>query len=131
MAEKIIEMSIDKYEALLTWARVGAEQSNQGLEFRALRNRIDDIHGIDRYTLVIRWQRLTAWGAIPPGQLHDAVPTPKGETRVLELLRPPTRADVLAALEGEIFHEALIWVTADPQGQLGWYELELFPWQGG
>ena len=129
MEARTISLTSDEYEALLNWAKLGATNLDQ-LAFLAMRRRIDVAHQIKRYTLVIRWQRLTEWNTVIPGQALDALPTPRGETRVLELLRPPMRADVLAALEGEIFHEALLWVTADPKAELGWCDLEHFPWQG-
>lgn len=130
MASNTIALDRDQYEALLNWARLGASENDELPQFNALRKHVDLDHNITRYTLVIRWQRLTAWGVSPARQALDALPTPRGETRVLELLRPPTRADVLAALEGELFHERLIWVTRDPRGEVGWYDLENFPWQG-
>jgi hypothetical protein len=118
----LIELTKHEYEALLNWARVGAAESEQTDAFLALRKRVDWEHDIRRYTIVIRFDHLPTMPA--PGITE----TPKGNLKMLELLRPPTREDVMTALEGENFNQHLVWVTADPEGEVGWYDLDHFPW---
>jgi hypothetical protein len=112
----------EEYEALLNWARVGALESDQEAAFLTLRKRVDAAHGIQRYTLVIRWEQL------PQKPAPGILPTPQGEVIVLEQIRPPTPEDVMQALSGKQFHPSLVHVTRDPSGEVGWYDLEHFPW---
>jgi hypothetical protein len=129
MAATMIALSPEQYEALRAWAKAGVRDTTDGDELLMLLKRIDVEHNIQRYTLVVRWQRLVAWGTVLPAEPLGTPQTPRGETRVIELLRPPTRGDVMAVLEREIYHESLVWVTADPAGEVGWYDLAHFPWQ--
>ena len=41
----------EEYEAMLNWARVGASEGAQLVDFTAMRNRIDHLNGLQRYTL--------------------------------------------------------------------------------
>lgn len=117
-----IELTTHEYEALLNWARAGASAADQTDAFLGLRKRVDGEHDIRRYTLVIRFDQL------PTAPAPGITETPKGNVKMLELLRPPTREDVMTALEGENFNLRLVWLTADPEGEVGWYELEGYPW---
>ena len=112
----------EEYEALLNWARVGASEGGHSIDFTAMRNRIDRLNGLMRYTLVIRYE------ALPEAPRPGISPTARGITKVLELLRPPTREDVIQALGEESYHPSLVLVTADPNAEVGWYELDRFPW---
>lgn len=112
-----------EYEALLNWARVGAEQAEAETSFYALRKKIDSNNGITRYTLVIRYEQL------PQQPTPGITQTPRGNTKTIELLRPPTPDDVIQALAGETFYPGLVHLTADPNGEVGWYNYEAYPWQ--
>lgn len=117
-----IALSVPEYEALLSWARVGAEESKEELAFLTLRNRIDRAHGLARFVLNIRYTPL-------PERFIGKVPgAPREDLRTLELTRPPTINDVRVALEGLQYQSAQVLVTTDPQAQVGWYDLEHFPW---
>lgn len=117
-----MDITGEQYEALLVWARAGAEAADQEAAFLALRKAIDLEHLISRYTLVIRYEQL------PEQPRPGESVAPKGGTKLIELTRKPTRDDVEDALRGETTYSGLIYVTADPNGEVGWYELEQYPW---
>jgi hypothetical protein len=118
----MINLLNTEYEALLTWARVGAEELEDETPFYALRKKIDVNNGISRYTLVIRYDQL------PQQPTPGITQAPRGNTKTLELTRPPTPDDVIQALAGETFYPGLVYLTADPNGEVGWYNYEVFPW---
>jgi hypothetical protein len=117
-----ITLQNDEYDALLVLARAGAEAGSQVEVFFNLRKQIDFANGLRRTAILVRYDTLP-WVA-GKEQLYG----PRGETLLLELLRPPTREDVMIALSGKRTAPALIHVTRDPNGVVGWYELDLFPW---
>lgn len=118
-----ITMSSLEYEALLNWAQAGAEMDDELTIYRAMRSKVDLDNNISRYTLIIRWE------PIPQAYRPGLPTTPKGETKKLELTRKPTLDDVKDTLEGESWDPRLVWVTADPNGAVGWYDLDKYPWQ--
>jgi hypothetical protein len=118
----MVALTIDEYEALMFWAKEGAGEFEQLPDFFAMRKRIDAQHNLQRYCLTIRYTEL------PQRPVVGDSATPKGNAIVLELLRPPTREDVFKALEGKNYHASSVYLTADPYGEVGWYELEAFPW---
>jgi hypothetical protein len=118
----MIDMLNAEYEALLNWARIGAEEAEQETEFLALRKKIDHSNVITRYTLVIRYEQL------PQQPTPGITQAPRGNTKTIELTRPPTPDDVIQALVGETFYPGLVHLTADPLGEVGWYALEDYPW---
>ena len=121
MADKI-EMTPTEYEALLSWARVGAEAREELDTFLGLRVRLDRAHGLMRFVLHIRYTPL-------PERFVGVVPgAPREDMKTLELTRPPTINDVRLALGDTPHHDSMVLVTTDPTATVGWYDLEHFPW---
>lgn len=118
----MVALTIDEYEALLSWAKTGATELGQLPAFLSLRKGIDNQHRLQRFSLTVRYTEL------PQRPVIGATDTPKGTAALLELLRPPTREDVFKLLEGKNYHASSVYLTADPYGEVGWYELEAFPW---
>lgn len=118
----MISLTPVQYEALLAWAKVGAEADGAGPVFLAFRQKVDSFNAVRRYTLVIKYDTL------PQKPYLGMNAVPRGLTKVIELHRPPAREDVLAALRDERFDEPLVYVTADPNGEVGWYQLNDYPW---
>lgn len=119
-----IELTETQYEVLLGWARMGAEQAgrDQFEAFHTVQKTVDLRHKIMRYTVLVKY--------LPkpnPVVLGETV-APKGEQVTITQTRPITREDVFMALEGKPYHPSMVWVTGDPYGEAGWYELEAFPW---
>jgi len=117
----IVKLTRNEYEALLNWARDGAIEADAFVTYQALKASIDQSNGLRRYTLTI------AWNVLPEARAPSltALGTMK---RTIDLARPPTKADVLTALTDEHYHESSVLVTADSNGEVGWYDLEHFPW---
>lgn len=110
----------NQYEALLKLAAVA--YGGDDPVFLKLRSDIDRANGLTRYVLVIRYE------VLPQVVINGLSHTPKGETIRLEQTRPPTREDVDTALQGVRYHPSLVWITADPRGEVGYHELDNFPW---
>ncbi len=109
-----------EYERLLAWAKVGTDAS---AEFYEVRTAIDRRNAVSRHTLMVRWQE------VPAQKNPVPVPAtyPELQTTLLEMTRPITRDDVLLALVDKPTTPALIYVTADVTGHVGWYELDSYP----
>lgn len=115
----MIEMTAAQYENLLRYAAVGAAAQLETANLLTLRAAVDDLNGVTRRSLAIRYQ------AVPAApQPNPPVPYPPSVTFVLELLRPITRQDVDEALRGVETIPALVTVTPDPQQIVGWTLLE-------
>ncbi len=118
-----ITMTSLEYEALLNWAKIGAEQNGETNTYEAMRSRVDLDNAITRYVLIIKWEPI-------PQVYRPGLPTvPKGETKRIELTRKPTLDDVKDVLAGESWDPRLVWVTSDPNGEVGYYDLDQYPWQ--
>jgi hypothetical protein len=105
--------------ALLRYAEPGAASLDETAQFLVLRTAIDDLNGISRYTLSIKWQSVPQ-GPPPP----DVTEYPVMQTATLTLTRPITRNDVDERLRGETTGAGLVLVTPDPQALVGWTVLE-------
>lgn len=114
----MITMTRQQYEALYQLAR--AQNSR---EANALRQDIDDANDITRFFLWIRWQDVT--GSIPT-HLNSFMNWPPEQQFLLELDRTPARVDVDAVLRDQAVNPAAVFVTADPQGVVGWTELDSY-----
>lgn len=112
----MISMTRQQYEALYRLAR-----EHNSSEANALRQDIDDDNGIARFFLWIRWQDVT--GAIPT-HLNSFMNWPPEQQFLLELDRTPERNDVDAVLRDQAVNPAVVFVTPDPQGVVGWTEIE-------
>ncbi len=120
----MITLEDSEYEALLGWARLGAENAEQAIPFVLMRKAIDQRNKIKRYTLLIRIDTLPQ-RQMPSSQSGSII---QGETFVLEQTRPPTREDVVQALQGQAYVPQNVFVTRDPEGVVGWYQLDSFRW---
>lgn len=119
----MITMRNEEYEALVNWGKFGAEELEEDIAFAQLRKSIDARNGIQRYTLLVRYQPL------PEKQGPNIVGASiiSGDTLVIEQHRPVTREDVLQRLEGVTYLQPNVFVTRDPAGAVGWYQLNAYP----
>lgn len=121
----MIELNEAQYEILLDWAKTGAGVTGVTPVFLAVRKKIDAANSIQRFTLVIRYEGLPQTGFV------GLTPSPREKTKTLEQKRPFTRDDVILALKDETYLLNQVYVTMDPLGEIGFYELDAFPWDRG
>jgi len=124
MGDPMITLEDSEYEALLWWARLGAEELEQDTTYGEMRKKIDLRNKIRRYTLLIRLESLPQ----TPMPSSKGTITIAGETIVLEQTRPFTREDVVQALHNRTYAPQSVFVTRDPEGIVGWYQLDSFRW---
>ncbi len=121
------EVSEDEYEYLLYLAKAGVEHlttadPQAGSALLVLQQAVDRRNGITRDKLLVRWQ------SVPVGMPSGGAPAqyPAFKTITLEnYQRKLTRDDVNEALRGESTTPALVHVTKDPLGLVGWTELDV------
>lgn len=117
----MISMTQAQYDAMLRYASAGSTALAETAEFLLLRNAVDDLNAISRYTLSIRWQSVPE-GVPPPGTTEY----PPMQYRTLEMSRVITRTDVDEVLRGEVTLPELVHVTPDPQLLVGWTLLDTY-----
>lgn len=117
-----ITMTPGQYQALLHYAEAGAGEYDVVTEFEALRSSIDTANGVTRYVLVVRYQEVPQ----APAVIGRTEPYPAGMDIRIEQTRPITRADVDAVLLNKQTTSALVLVTPDPRGVVGWSELDAY-----
>lgn len=113
-----VKLKRSEYEALRSWAADGVDGEAEPA-LQALVTTIDRRNKLQRYTVVI------AWTALPESGYGTVL---GGARKTIELSHAPTKADIFTALAHEHYHESSVLVTADPNGAVGWYDLEHFPW---
>lgn len=111
-----ITMLRSEYESLLSLAQQASRTGTL-----TLRASIDTANGIERFPLQIRWKDV---GGRPPARLDMFQGWPAQETAFLELERPVTRNDVDALLRTRAVNPAVVMVTPDPDGIVGWTFLD-------
>lgn len=90
---------------------------------RTLRAEVDAVNDIERFGLQIRWQDL---GGQVPRRIDLGKPWPPKMTFYLEMQRRITREDVDAVLRTQAISPAVVQVTPDPEGRVGWSELDVY-----
>ena len=120
-----VMMTRAEYEALLSWARLGAEEAGQYAAYLERRHAVDVANGLQRYTLVLRYDALPEQSLAASLEGGLAVGP---YVKVLELWRKPTPEDVAAAMATVPHIAGSLLITADPLGAVGWYEVDKFPW---
>ncbi len=111
----MVQLDEDQLRALTAWARLGASEDGQLAAYWPLLKRIYAQNSLKLYLLTVRYE------PIPETR-------PPMITRVVELSRPPVRADIDELLRGETYRAESVLVTADPEGLVGWCDLDHFPW---
>lgn len=114
-----VTMSRSQYEALRT-----ATLENDQASAANLLKKIDKANGLMRYTYVIRWLEASAgvprkvdiWKGWPPEQQISVT-----------VDQPLSKVDVENMVRNKGVNPVGIQVTADPEGVVGWYELDAFP----
>lgn len=119
----MITMRDEEYEALRNWAIVGAEESEEEGALAQMCKSIEAKNNVQRYTLLVRYQPLPEKGT--PSIMGTSVIA--GDTIVIQQRRPVTREDVLQRLEGLTYLQPNVFVTRDPNGAVGWYQLDAYP----
>jgi hypothetical protein len=117
-----ITMSRDQYDVIMKWARTGAIQQKVQDSFFLIRKKIDATNAVKRYSLAVRWTPLAERPSGPSGITPSVVVT------IGEFERPPTRDDVTLLLANEQYNLQSVQVSADPNGVLGFYEIDKYPW---
>lgn len=117
-----VTMTPEQYDIIMKWARTGAINAQQQDQFFLLRKLLDATNNVKRYSLAVRW---TPLGERPSGASGI---TPAVIITIGEFTRPPTPEDVPLLLSNERYDERSLTVSADPNGVLGFYELDRFPW---
>jgi hypothetical protein len=117
-----IKMSRDQYDALTKWAQTGAITKGEQASFFLIQKQIDALNEVKRYTLAVRWTPLAERPTGPNGI------TPAVVISIGEFSRPPTPEDVPFLLANEQYDLRSVQVSADPNGVLGFYELDKYPW---
>lgn len=115
-----MEITREQYEALLNLARQQSPEQTQQIS-----DLIDRVNGITRYHLHLRWQDV---GGQPPPRIELGKGWPVETTIHLVQDRPFASSDVDEFFENNTINPVTIHVTKDPNGELGWYELNAFPW---
>ncbi len=117
-----ITMTRAQYDALLAAALVADPT------VKTLGKTIDKANGITRYILQIRWQDM---GGTPLRRIELGKPWPEELTYKLELERPIARADVNTVLATQASNPVEVWVTPDPDGLVGWTEIDSYSFSSG
>lgn len=102
-------------------ALVAAGLASNTAEVERLRDIIYTANSIRIYRLSIRWQNV---GGQPPPRIELGLGWPQDQTYLLELERAIAREDVDTVLTTNAVNPALVMVTPDPNGELGWTLLE-------
>lgn len=114
-----VTMSRSLYESLRT-----AILDNDQTGAKQLLKKIDKANGLMRYTYVIRWLEASAgvprkvdiWKGWPPEQQIKVT-----------VDQPMSKVDVENLVKNKGVNPVGVQVTADPNGVVGWYELDVFP----
>jgi hypothetical protein len=110
-----------QYESLIAMALQANPQ-----QARILRTEVDRTNAIQRHGLLVRWQDLG--GAVPPRR-ELGKPWPPKEQHYIEMTRRITRQDVDDVLRAQAINPCIVQVTPDPDGRVGWSELDVYDFE--
>lgn len=111
-----IFMTRAQYDALLSAAQIGNLAAAT-----ILQRDIDKANSITRYILNVRWQDI---GGQPPPRIELGKGWPVEMTYKIVMERPISRADVDIVLQTNTSNPVSVMVTPDPNGIVGWHNLE-------
>lgn len=117
MGDEEITLPLSRYEAIVEAALDGDLDEVRRLDELARREA-----GVVRYVLWVRWVQLE-------GRAHrrpDVVNWPPERRIKLTRSVPFEKQDVLDALDARKANPIAVHVTSDPDGELGWFELDAF-----
>lgn len=118
MTQKI-ELEATEYNRLIDAALAGDRELVERID-RSIRRRT----GLRRYTLWVRWVSLRGRNVPPP----DVTDWPEELKRRIVMDRAISRDDVEALIRSLDTNPIAVHVTNDPEGEIGWSELEHFQW---
>ena len=113
-----IVINVSKYDALVAAALEGDLESVRRLDID-IRNEA----GAEQFRVWVRW--IDIGGAPKPS--HSPVEWPFTQKGEIVLDRAIEKDDVLSYLDNRSTEVTSVHVTRDPEGVIGWYELESFP----
>ena len=119
-----ITMSLEDYEALVTFARSDAPSAEKRRSIEAFLRTIEKANGINRYFLWVQWQELGY--ALPATAVFPEVWPPELRASLERTDRAIARADVDAVLASRATRPTTILVTTDPGAELGWTAIDDF-----
>jgi len=119
--EQHVKLTRAQYEALASLARRGPADPVHLDEFL---RKIEKDNNIQRYQLRIRWQEMDT--PMPPNVDYPREWPPTQESSLSRIDRPIARMDVDAEIARLATNPVGITVTRDPQGLVGWTQLEKF-----
>lgn len=121
-----MEITFEDYEAFIFLARKGATTDTAVLALENFLKDIEKRNGITRYFLWIRWQE--AGAPIPAGSTRNFPTTwpPTQQFKLEQVSRPIARTDVEQVVSKRATKAIGVLVTRDPNGQVGWSELDGF-----
>ena len=113
-----ISMEAAWYDALVDAALAGDTD-----QVRTIDNRIRTQAGIVRFRVWVRWLEV---GGSPAPRAHPQN-WPVEQTAEIVMDRAVSRDDVIGFLKNKSLDAVEVHVTYDPNGKVGWYELDAFP----
>ena len=126
-----LTITTEEYEALLYFARLGANASGQ---FQPMSDKVRDIdkfakniesrNGINRYAVWVRWQELDA--PLPATTDFPNTWPPLLQAFIEQTERPIARPDVDRVLASKAQNPQLVMVTKDVGAVYGWTKIEDF-----
>lgn len=119
----MITMNEYDYDALLSYATTGANTLGEAAALAVLKKKIDNFNNVERFAVLVAFASLPVKASVTSttGILLSA------DTLTIELRRPVTKDDVLERIRDRAHAPQQIFVTRDLAGEVGWYELEAFP----
>lgn len=115
-----ISLQLEDYQALVALSRT-SKGPHDAIELERAIRRMDAENGIERDTLLLRWQEMDV--PLPPTTRFPDVWPPELQA-LIERLRPISRADVESTLKKLARRPINVMVTRDTAGRVGWVALD-------
>jgi hypothetical protein len=119
-----LTLNQEQYEALIAFARRGAETAQQKRELDSYLVSLEKLNGVVRYKLWVQWQEAEA--PLPATARFPANWPPKLRHYIELISRPIARIDVDQVLEKYAQKPVNILVTTDPAATVGWTKIDGF-----
>ena len=120
------ELTQEQYESLVFLARKGAaaDSADKVLELEEWLRLIEKSNNITRSFVMVQWQE--AGSPLPTGTFFPTTWPPELRATIELVTRPVARDDVDKLLEAKATNPHEVMVTRDPNGIVGWTELDAF-----